>query len=278
MLEQVYLNGAFVPRQAAQLHASDLSMLRGYGVFDYFRYVGGKPRFLGDHLARFRRSAAALHLDAGLDDGALTDVVLQLIDRNRGGDGGIRLVLTGGYAEDGYTPASPNLLGLPYAFSPPPAERYATGCTVWLHPYERQLPEVKSIDYLEGIRIQPQLRAAGAHYPLYVDRGGYVRESDRSNYFIVREGTLITPDVDILAGITRRHLLRLAQVLCIPVEERRVPATELWQADEVIICSSVKGAMPVGKAVDSGSGQAVTFRAPGPVTRRLMEAWEAYAR
>ena len=276
MLEWVFVNGQYLQRDAARLHVADLSILRGYGVFDYFRYDKGKPRFLLDYLNRFRRSAATLHLEVGLTDRELTEVVHQLIKRNGGGNGGIRLLLTGGYAGDGYTPTSPNLLALPYGFTPPAAEWYAGGCTVWLHPYERQLPTVKSIDYLEGIRIQPQLRAAGAQYPLYVDREDYVRESDRSNFFIVRGGTLITPDVDVLAGITRLHLLRLARVLHLPTEERRVPATELWQADEVMICSSIKGAMPVRKAIDSRSGEVVDFGAPGPVTRQLMQSWDAY--
>lgn len=276
MLDWVYVNGEYLRREDARFHVSDLSILRGYGVFDYFRYVNGKPRFLADHLARIRHSAAALHLDLGLGDAELTTLVHQLIERNGGQDGGIRLVLTGGYAPDGYTPVTANLAGLPYGYTPPAAEWYAGGCTVWLHPYERQLPTVKTIDYLEGIRIQPRLRAAGAQYPLYVDRDDYVRESDRSNYFIVRDGTLITPGVDILAGITRLHLLRVAQVLGISTEERRISTTELWQADEVIICSSIKGAMPVSKAIDSRTGEVANFGLPGPVTRRLMEAWKDY--
>lgn len=276
MLDWVYVNGRYVQRDAATLHASDLSILRGYGVFDYFRYADGSPRFLTDHLDRFRRSAAGLNLEVGREDSELAEMVHQLIERNGGGAGGIRLVLTGGYAADGYTPLTPNLLGLPYAFVPPDPKWYAQGCTVWLHPYERQLPTVKSIDYLEGIRIQPHLKAAGAQYPLYVDRQDYVRESDRSNYFIVREGTLITPDADVLFGVTRKHLLRVARVLHIPTEERRVPATEFFQADEVIICSSIKGAMPVSGAVDSRTGKTVRFGAPGPVTGRLMEAWREY--
>lgn len=275
MLDNVYLNGEYIKREEARLHVSDLSILRGYGVFDYFRYTGGQPRFLDDHVARFRASAAALGLDVGLAAGEIAEVVDQLIARNGGGEGGIRLVLTGGYAADGYHPVTPNLLGLPYAFTAPPAHLYGTGCTLMLHRYERQLPEVKSIDYLEGIRIQPALRSAGAQYPLYVDREDNVRESDRSNFLIVREGTIVTPRDHILAGVTRRHLLRLARGLGIPVREEAISTEALRLAREVIICSSVKGAMPVARIVWPSSAEAAwSYPAPGPVTRRLMEAWE----
>ena len=272
MLDTAYLNDRFLPAASARLPVGDLSILRGYGVFDYFRYAAGKPRFLHDHLARLQHSIHALHLDLDVTERGLAATVHELIDRNGGGDGGIRIVVTGGLAADGYTPTTPTLLLLAYAHLPPPPERYAQGCHCMLHPYERQLPRVKSIDYLEGIRIQPLLRKRGAHYPLYVDRGGMVRESDRSNYMIVRDGTLITPCDDILLGVTRKHLLRLATQLGIPVAERAVTTSELLSADEALLCSTVKGALPI-TLVD---GHSIGGGDAGAVTNQLMHAWSAY--
>ncbi len=276
MLQTVYLNGQYLPREEASLHVSDLSILRGYGVFDYFRYVEGKPRFIADHIARFRSSADALHLSLDISDSELTEVVHELIERNTVANGGIRFILTGGYAADGYTPAAPNLLALPYPFSDPAAIWYKHGCTVLLHNYERQLPRAKTIDYIEGIRLLPQLKKTGAQYPFYVDRQGMVRESDRSNFMIIREKTLVTPKDDILLGITRKHLLVVAKHLGIPTHERAVSTSELLDADEVLICSSVKGAMPV-RAVLGGEHYAdQTYGEPGPITRRLMAGWRQY--
>lgn len=269
MLDHVFLNGDYLPAAEARLHVSDLSILRGFGVFDYFRIVGARPRFVTDHLDRFRNSAAGIGLDVPLDAAALTDVIQELVDRNGMRQGGIRCVLTGGYAEDGYSPTRPNLLVLPYGFEAPSEDLYTNGCAVMLHHYERQLPRVKSIDYLEGIRIRPMLRERGAQYPLYVDRNGHVRESDRSNFFIVRDGTLITPVDDILLGVTRKHLLRVARGMGLPIEKRAVPVNELVTAAEAMMCSSVKGAMPITRV----DGRTIGDGRPGPVTRRLMEAW-----
>ncbi|MEO0733830.1 MAG: aminotransferase class IV [Bacteroidota bacterium] len=272
MLPIVYLNGQYVPKEEAALNVADLAILRGFGIFDYFRYAGGRPRFLEDHLDRFIRSAKRLALDLPATREELREAVFQLIKRNEIADGGIRFVLTGGYAPDGYTPTNPNLVGLAYPFHGPPPEQYETGVKVLLHPYQRQLPVVKSIDYLEGIRIQPMLRAKGLDYALYVDHTGNVRESDRSNYFLVKDGMLITPGEDVLHGITRLHLLRLARELGVTVEERPVSVAELRAADEAIICSSVKGAMPITEI----DGKPVADGRPGPVTRRLVAAWPDY--
>lgn len=273
MLPVTYLNGEYLDTSSASLGIADLSIIRGYGVFDYFRYAGGSPRFLADHLARFRNSAAALHLPLALTDLQLTKVVMTLIERNEVADGGIRFVLTGGYAADGYTPRQPNLFAVASTFVAPPAALYTQGCRVLLHPYERQLPGAKTIDYLEGIRIQPLLARAGAHYPLYVDRAGNIRESDRSNVMIVKAGVLITPATDILLGVTRKHLLLLAAELGIPTEERDVSTQEFIGAHEALICSSIKGALPITATAQSVIGGGAT----GAVTARLMQHWPAYA-
>lgn len=270
MLPIVYFNGDYLSKEQASLNVSDLSILRGYGIFDYFRYLNGKPRFLEDHLDRFYNSAAGLLLEVPISKEALAEVVHQLIERNGGGDGGIRFVMTGGYSENGYEPGTPNLVAMSYVFTPPPAHQFEKGCSVILHHYERQLPRVKTIDYIEGIRLIPVLRAAQADYPLYVDRDNNVRESDRSNFFIVKDGMLITPIDDILLGITRKHIIRLAKSLDLKVAERKVSSKELLEADEAIIASSTKGPMPITKV----DGKLIGDGKPGVVTRRLMEEWK----
>ncbi len=272
MLPIVYLNQQYLPKEAAALNVADLAILRGYGIFDYFRYQNGQPRFVEDHLDRFLRSAKLLSLEVPISRDELREVVQQLIVRNGGGDGGIRFVLTGGYSADGYTPTKANLVAMSYPFKGPAQEQYEAGAKIMLHEYERQLPEVKSIDYLEGIRIQPLLQKKGCDYALYVDRDHNVRESDRSNFMIVKDGTLITPAEKVLLGITRLHLLRLAGQLGIPTQERPVSVSELLAADEAIICSSTKGAM----AITSVDGTPLANGKVGPVTRRLMAGWQEY--
>ena len=57
-----YLNNQFIENDEARLHVSDLSIQRGYGIFDFFRTVNGIPLFMDDHLNRFYASAEAMHL------------------------------------------------------------------------------------------------------------------------------------------------------------------------------------------------------------------------
>jgi branched-subunit amino acid aminotransferase/4-amino-4-deoxychorismate lyase len=272
MLPIAYQNGEYLASDEAKLHVSDLSILRGYGVFDYFRYLNGRPRFLQDHLDRFRNSAREMNLSLDLTDEALSAVVQRLIIENKLADGGIRFVMTGGYATDGYTPGQPNLLALAYAHHGPDSSLYERGCKVLIRQHQRQIPWVKTTDYVEGIRLLPLLKMAQADYPLYINQEYQVLESDRSNVFAVRSGTIITAAEGILAGITRKHLIQLAKELGIPVKERPLSLAEFLDADEAIIASSTKGALPI---VETDRGIIAAGKV-GPVTNRLMAEWPAY--
>ena len=83
-------------------------MLRGYGVFDFFRVIDGKPIFLDDYLDRFENSMKGLGLTTDFTRQYLTDHIYELIRLNRHPLLGIKMVCTGGYAFDGYTPTSSN--------------------------------------------------------------------------------------------------------------------------------------------------------------------------
>lgn len=260
-----YLNGEIVLQAEATLGITDLTLLRGHGVFDYFVFDQYGPRFIDDYLNRFFNSAAHLHLKAPVNKATLRQGVYDLIAANKHESGGIRLVLTGGYADDGYTPTIGNIIILQYPFPHVPKEMYEKGARVATFLHQRELPLAKSLSYMTGIKLLPWLKENNAHYPLYHD-GTYLRESDRSNFFLVGSaGQLITSKDKILEGITRSKIIDLAHKYQIPIEIREVAISELFTAKEVFFTSSIKEAIPItyidGKAV--GDGQ------PGPLTKRL---------
>lgn len=265
------INGQLIPQKEASLGVADLAILRGFGIFDYFVFDDQRPRFLQDYLDRFTRSAVRMHLELPISRDELAAQIHQLIRHNGQDKGGIRLLLTGGYTENGYTPSIPNLLILQYPYTPPPAAHYEQGARIMTHQYQRELPTVKTINYLRGIWLIPELKAQQADYVLYHD-GQYVRESDRSNFFIVtQEGELVTPAEKVLPGITRMKLLDLARSLGIPTVEREIALSELEQAQECFISSSLKGALPISQI----NGQPVGDSQPGRISRQLNEAFHS---
>jgi len=240
MGEIVFLNGEFRPAAEASLHLSDLGLLRGYGVFDFFRVINGHPVFMEDHLDRFERSMTGLHLETPYTRDDLRGFILQLIGLNPHPLLGIKMVCTGGYSRDGYTPHGSNLfmLARPFTFHP-----YEQGLALMTVDHKRELHEVKSINYLTPVSLLPKMKQIHADDVLYY-RDGYVSESSRSNVFIIKRGKLITPDSDMLAGVTRKRILSFAREL-MAVEERKVTLKDVFEADEVFLTASTKRISPV---------------------------------
>ena len=105
-----------------------------------------------------------------------------------------------------------------------------------------------------------------------LDSQGHVTESTVANIFLVKNGVLITPgtSADILEGITRDSILKIAKDLKIKTEERAVDRTELYTADEVFISGSSARIIPI-LSVDK---RAVGKSAIGPLTEKLLVAYK----
>ncbi len=230
-----------MPIENANLNITDLALLRGYGVFDFFKAIEGRPIFMEDHLDRFENSTWLLGLKVPYSRVELRRNILELIRLNHHNLLGIKLVCTGGYSVDGYTPAEiPNLFMVAKPFKMHPFEK---GLKLMTVEHQRELAEIKSINYAKPISIIAHLHSSASDDVLY-HTNGCITESSRSNIFIVKNGVLITPDAGVLRGITRKHVLQFAPEM-MPVEVRSVTLSEVVEADEVFMTGSTKRIAPI---------------------------------
>lgn len=250
MANWVFFQDEFIEEEKARIHFKDLSFQRGYGIFDFFRLVGNSPLFLDDHLDRFYQSAHGMHLPVALDKEAIKKAITGLIQKNNLPDTGIRLSLTGGDSDDGFTIGKPNFLISQHRFAPPAKEQIQKGIQLLSYTYQRPLPHIKSIDYLMAVWLQPKRMEAGADDILYL-KDGWISECPRSNFFLItKDSKLVTPAANALAGITRKKVLQLAKEH-LPVEERPVSVEELKTAKEAFITSTTKQILPVAAIDDT---------------------------
>lgn len=262
----VYHQGKVILLQDAFLHISDLAVQRGYGIFDFFKIQNNVPLFLDDYLARFYESARLMDLPVPFSPDELKKVLYQLMEKNQIPESGIKMVLTGGYSEDGYTPAAPNLIITQQPVSLPPDEVIQQGIKIITYSFVRELAQAKTINYTTGIRLMKQVKAEGATDVLYY-HNGVITEFPRSNFFIVTPDNQVrTPGQDVLKGITRKNVLELAAKKY-PTEEGEVTLTDLAQAKEAFLTSTTKRIIPIVQVNDQiiGNGK------PGPVTLDLLQ-------
>ncbi|AQG81378.1 aminotransferase class IV [Spirosoma montaniterrae] len=260
-----YFNGTIAPTTELAVGITDLGLLRGYGMFDYFLTYNGKPFQWDWYWERFRNSAAQMHLPLPLGKEETYAVVMQLIEQSGEPDVAVRFVMTGGYSADSISIEQPNLLILTEAIHPVPPVQYENGIKVILDEYVREMAEVKSTDYKRVILKAPDIRAAGASDLLY-QRGGEISELSRSNFFLVKGDRIVTPNRHVLRGITRRTVMELAAV-DFKVEERPVLLSELYDADEAFTTSSTKKVLPITQIGDLTIGDGKV----GPKSQYLLE-------
>ncbi len=265
------INSQIVETANATVSITDLGLLRGYGIFDFFRLEGDYPLFIDDHLDRFFHSAQRLRLVCPLDRSMLKDKINEMLRLNNIRGSGVRMVLTGGPSPNGYSIGNPTLFAINEPITPLPVSHFKAGIKVITCEYMRDLPEVKSTNYLMGIYKMPEILDAGALDVLYHWQGK-ISELTRSNFFIVtRHGTVVTPETGILHGITRKKVLKLARGQ-FKVETRPVYLDEVYAAAEAFITGTTKKVMPVVHVNDHmiGGGE------PGQVTRKLQELFQIY--
>jgi len=262
----VYINDTFIAADKASVLITDLAIQRGYGIFDFFKTIGGKPIFLDDHLERFYNSARKMHLGIPYAPEELKAILAELMEKNDLPDSGIRMTLTGGYSPDGYQlPAAQNLVitQLPFLMD---LSLNTNGMKIVMYDYQRQLSGMKTIDYSMAIWLQPFIKENGADDVLY-HHNGQVKEAPRANFFIVNEAQeIITAKTNVLPGIIRKNLLSLENHHY-KIIERDFSLQELDHATEAFITSTTKHIMPVvqidGRPV--GDGKA------GKISARLLE-------
>ena len=259
-----WLDGRLLDARDAQVSPLDAGWRLGDGVFSTLRAVDGVPQRLAAHVRRTIHDASALGI-TGVDPERLADGARAVAAGNAAEhrDQVLRLVVTRGVvAPDAGFDAVPTapVVAVLATVGPP---RTAAVRVVTVHGGRRPAA-IKSTSWAWSAQAIATARAAGADTALFVEDGDLL-EGAAANVVVVHDGVARTPPTDgrILPGTTRALLLARTALV-----EEPVPASELTTADEVVLLSAVRGAVPVVAVDDRPVGDG----APGPVTSGLGDA------
>lgn len=274
MTKYCYLNGEIVPLAKAHVGLYDIGLLRGFGIYEALMTYNRKPFMLKDHLARFRNSTKNLSLRIPATDSEIGSVMHELVERSipKGKEAIFRVILTGGTAIDGieYGPEHPTFYILVEEFHTFPKEYYTDGCSLTVFEEQRRFPESKTTNYIQAVLLQEERKKAGAIEILYVSEGK-VLEAATSNFFIVKNGILITAKEKVLPGVTRKVTIEVSRPH-FKIEEREVAVEEMYKADEAFITSSFKEIVPIVKVGNRKIGNGKV----GEVTKQVMKLFHEF--
>ncbi|MFQ5667674.1 MAG: branched-chain-amino-acid transaminase [Candidatus Binatia bacterium] len=281
---QIYIDGEWHTRETAKVSVFDHGLLYGDGVFEGIRIYNRRIFRLEPHLERLYASAQALALTVPLRREHMAAAVREAVRRNRQEQGYIRLVVTRGVGDLGIDPrscAQPSVIIIVTDIRVYPRELYATGVKVMTAPtrqvsHEVVDPRVKSLNYLKNVLGKIDAQRAGAHEAILLNGAGFVAECTADNLFVVRRAQLLTPapQEGALEGVTRGAILELAAEAGIAAAEARVTRYDVYAADECFLTGTGAEVMPVSQV----DGRLIGDGKPGPITRRLTQAFHALAR
>jgi len=281
--KKIWMDGRLVDFADAHVHVLNHSLHYGVGVFEGIRAYpttrGAAVFRLKEHVERLILSAKFYHMAIPYSATEIEQAVLDTQAANEILPSYIRPLVFRGEPALGVK----NLKGkVSLAIAAIPAKKYLgdnseTGIRAKISPFRKPHSDaIPSFAKASGNYINSYLAGADASQDGYeeailLDSQGYVAEGTGENIFLVRKGTVYTPGLesDILLGITRDSVLRIASDLGYPVVEKRLSVNELLSADEAFFTGTYAEIAPIKEV----GHYTIGAKAPGPITRAIMQVF-----
>ena len=279
-LGAAWMNGTVIPISQAKIPVNDWGLVHSDITYDVVPVIDGAFFRFDEYLARFLSSMENLHLDPGMSKRDIQAALYQMVSKSSLRDSYVAMVCSRG---------KPKIAGsrdprdcenhffawcVPYVHIIKP-EIVKQGATAWIAQNAYRIPEnsvnplVKNYhwgDFTQGI-----FEAKDKDYEtvILLDYDGNVTEGPGFNVFAVKDKVLITPDRGVLAGVSRKTVLEMADYLGINTSVRSLSVEELLEADEVFLSSSGGGVIPIIRVNETIFGNG----ASGPISVQLNETY-----
>mgnify|MGYP001401908186 FL=1 len=275
-----WMNGKVLPISQAMIPVNDWGLVHSDITYDVVPVIDGAFFRFDEYLARFLSSMENLHLDPRMSKRDIKAALHQMVGKSSLRDSYVAMVCSRG---------KPKIAGsrdprdcenhffawcVPYVHIIKP-EIVEQGATAWIAQNAYRIPEnsvnplVKNYhwgDFTQGI-----FEAKDKNYEtvILLDYDGNVTEGPGFNVFAVKDKVLITPDKGVLAGVSRKTVLEMAEHLGINTSVRSLSVEELLEADEVFLSSSGGGVIPIIRVNETIFGNG----ASGPISVQLNETY-----
>lgn len=265
----VSFNGKIVKASECPLLITEKSVWYDFGVYESIKVLQGKVCFGDLHVSRIFNSAKLIGLNIGFSERDVLGWIDDLVRDQKLDNHLLRMAVYGD--ADNNEKANVYIFALGLTFYP--NKFYSQGVKAKTHQGQRQMPQAKSFDLLINFMALREATKQGALEALLINRSGFVTEGTRSNLFIIEDNKIITPPKsEVLEGVTRIHIQKIALINNIPLLEENITLDRLLKADEIFITSTSMNIMPVSSINDKTIGQGIA----GPLTKQLTKLFSDY--
>ncbi len=279
----IYLNGEWMPIEQAKIPVLDRGFIFGDGVYEVIPSYSGHPFRLREHLLRLQASLDAVRIVNPYSIERWSELVREIVTKNRAEDQGVYLQVTRGVApRDHAFPkgVKPTVFMMSNPLVTPPASQRERGVAAVTAVDNRwQRCDIKSVSLLANCLLRQVAVDHDAAESVLL-REGMLTEGSASNIFLVKSGVIVTPPKTnfILPGITYDVVIELARANGLPLEIRPVAEAEVRAADELWLTSSTKEVLPISTLDGKPVGHGAQAGRPGPVAARMYQLYQDYKR
>jgi len=271
----VFLNGQFVPEAQAVIRVNDRGFMYGDGLFETIRVVKGRPFRLAQHLERMTRGADFLKIKPPFPAKELQQFAEQLIEKNQMPEAILRITLTRGPGERGYTPQAEGrptvVMTLHAAIPSENPVQWSLMTSSFRVLATDPLSSFKTLNKLTHVMARAEAAAQGADEALLINTNGEVAETASGNIFWVYNDKVCTTPTGrgVLPGITRAVVLEICQTLGLLTNKRVIKPEALKNSEGIFITQSAFGIVPVA----TFDGEPV---APSPLVDQIFNAYREW--
>ena len=289
---QVYFNGTFVDESEARVSIYDSALMFGDMVFEMTRSFNGKQFKLIEHLERLYSGIKILRIPLKLKIDEMEKAVHKTVEKNlklfdKDDEHRILIDISRGLLsiyEDVDIKKGPNVIisDFPLRWTVQNCSHlYDNGLNLCI-PSQRAIPahlmdpKIKNrsrLFYLMA-NIEVSMLKGNDNWALLLDTNGFIAEGTGSNFFMVKDNTIFTPEHrDVLRGISMNTVIKdLAPVLGLAVVKKNIEPFDVYEADEVFLTSTPFCILPVVKLnrLNIGDGK------PGKITKKLLKTWSDF--
>ncbi len=281
---KVFINGQFVPERDARISVYDRSFLYGDGVFEGIATFSGRVMFLREHVQRLYASCRYVQITLPVSPDQMEAWIVETARVNELDDQGyIRPLVSRGEGPMGLDQTAaiqkPNIVIIPQLgrsidYGGQVKCYSAVMSSMRRTPQECLDSRVKANNYLNNVMAQLEASSHRVDVAIMLDTRGFVAEGPGHNIFIVQQKEILTPrPQNVLNGITRQAVLRVAREAGLKVTEADLTLYDLTTADEVFVTNTLSGVAAVTKVGDWIVGDG----APGPETVELRARYVKHA-
>ena len=234
-------NGEILLAEKATIPLSSIEYSYGFGVYETLRVSNCQIYFIKDHIERLIESARIIDLEHSFTETEIEENINQIIAKNDAESCNIKMLLIGAPNKE---EAQLFIICLNPLF--PDKKLYRDGATVTTYKYERVFPHAKTLNMLQSYLSYREAKKLGAYDALLINRDGYITEGTRTNFFCIRDQTIYTPpEKDILLGVTRKALLKVALDNGYKVVEKEIRVEDVAEYDGAFISSTSSKIIPI---------------------------------